>query len=113
MQFFFRGLLVAAITYFLKLGHNNHGLIFTVVTLGLLRAVETVGLLWAVETVGLLWAEETMGLLRAVETMGLLRAVDTMVMGNVAENKKFLRFHQDQSMSSSSNERKECIYIPL
>ena len=24
MQFFFRGLLVAAITYFLKLGHNNH-----------------------------------------------------------------------------------------
>ena len=52
MQFFFRGL--AAITYFLKLGHNNHGLIFTVVTLGLLRAIETVGLLWAVETVGLL-----------------------------------------------------------
>ena len=41
---------MAAITYFLKLGHNNHGLIFTVVTLGLLRAVETVGLLWAVET---------------------------------------------------------------
>ena len=31
MQSFFRGLLVAAITYFLKLGHNNHGLIFTVV----------------------------------------------------------------------------------
>ena len=26
MQFFVRGLLVAAITYFLKLGHNNHGL---------------------------------------------------------------------------------------
>ena len=26
MQFFFYGLLVAAITYFLKLGHNNHGL---------------------------------------------------------------------------------------
>ena len=26
MQFFFRGLLVAAITYYLKLGHNNHGL---------------------------------------------------------------------------------------
>ena len=26
MQFFFRGLLVAAITYFLKLVHNNHGL---------------------------------------------------------------------------------------
>ena len=66
MQFFFRGLLVAAITYFLKLGHNNHGLIFTVVTLGLLRAVETVGLLWAVET---------MGLLRAVSSMGLIRAV--------------------------------------
>ena len=54
MQFFFRGLLAAAITYFLKLGQNNHGLIFTVVTLGLLRAVETVGLLRAVETVGLL-----------------------------------------------------------
>ena len=33
MQFFFCGLLVAAITYFLKLGHNNHGLIFTIVTL--------------------------------------------------------------------------------
>lgn len=46
MQFFFYGLLVAAITYFLKLGHNNHGLIFTVVTLDL----------WAVETVGLLRA---------------------------------------------------------
>ena len=59
MQFFFRGLLVAGITYFLKLGHNNHGLIFTVVTLGLLRAVETVGLLRAVETVGLLRAVET------------------------------------------------------
>ena len=26
MQFFYRGLLVAAITYFLKLGHNNYGL---------------------------------------------------------------------------------------
>ena len=25
MQFFFCGLLVAAITFFLKLGHNNHG----------------------------------------------------------------------------------------
>ena len=66
MQFFFRGLLVAAITYFLKLGHNNHGLIFTVVTLGLL---------WAVETVGLLRAIETMGLLRVVSSMGLIRAV--------------------------------------
>ena len=66
MQFFFRGLLVVAITYFLKLGHNNHGLIFTVVTLGLLRAVETVGLLRAIET---------MGLLRAVSSMGLIRAV--------------------------------------
>ena len=66
MQFFFRGLLVAAITYFLKLGHNNHGLIFTVVTLDLLRAVETMGLLPAVET---------MGLLRAVSSMGLIRAV--------------------------------------
>ena len=66
MRFFFRGLLVAAITYFLKLGHNNHGLIFTVVTLGLLRAVETMGLPRAVET---------MGLLRVVASMGLLRAV--------------------------------------
>ena len=66
LQFFFRCLLVAAITYFLKLGYNNHGRIFTVVTLGLLRAVETVGLLRAVET---------MGLLRAVETMGFLRAI--------------------------------------
>ena len=73
MQFFFRGLLVAAITYFLKLGHNNHGLIFT--TLGLLRAVETVGLLRAGEIVGLLRAVETMGLLRAVSSMGLIRAV--------------------------------------
>ena len=65
----------AAITYFLKLGHNNHGLIFTVVTLGLLLAVETVGLLRAVETMGLLRAVETMGLLRAVSSMGLIRAV--------------------------------------
>ena len=60
---------------FLKLGHNNHGLIFTIVTLGLLRAVETVGLLRAVETVGLLRVVETMGLLRAVSSMGLIRAV--------------------------------------
>ena len=69
MQFFFRGLLVAAITCFLKLGHNNHGLIFTVVTLGLLLAVQTVGLLWAVET---------MGLLRAVSSMGLIRVYDRL-----------------------------------
>ena len=41
---------------FFKLGHNNHGLIFTVVTLGLLRAVEIVGLLRAVKTMGLLRA---------------------------------------------------------
>ena len=75
MQFFFRGLLVAAITYFLKLGHNNHGLIFTLVTLGLL---------WAVETVGLLWAVETMGPPRAVETMGLLQAVNRLSMGRPA-----------------------------
>ena len=60
---------------FFKLGHNNQGLIFTVVTLGLLRAVETVGLLRVVETVGLLRAVETMGLLRAVSSMGLIRAV--------------------------------------
>ena len=83
MQFFFCGLLVAAITYFFKLGHNNHGLIFTVMKLdlravekeGLRRAVETVGLLRAIETVGLLRAVETMGLLRAVSSMGLIRAV--------------------------------------
>ena len=62
-------------TLFLKLGHNNHGLIFTVVTLGLLLAIETVGLLRAVETMGLLRAVETMGLLRAVSSMGLIRAV--------------------------------------
>ena len=62
----FPGLLVATITYFLKLGHNNHGLIFTVVTLGLLLAVETVGLLRAVETMGLLQAVSSMGLIRAV-----------------------------------------------
>ena len=71
----FRGVLVAAITYFLKLGHNNHGLIFTVVTLGLLLAIETVGLLRAVETMGLLRAVETMGLLWAVSSMGLIWAV--------------------------------------
>ena len=65
MQFFFYGLLVAAITYFLKLGHNNHGLIFTVVTLDL-RAVETMGLIRAVDTMGLLWVVSSMGLLRAV-----------------------------------------------
>ena len=51
---------------FFKLGYNNHGLIFTVVTLGLLRAIETMGLLRAVET---------MGLLRVVSSMGLIRAV--------------------------------------
>ena len=62
MQFFFRGLLVVAITYFFKLGHNNHGLIFTILTLGLLRAVETMGLLSAIETIGLLWGVETMAL---------------------------------------------------
>lgn len=56
MQFFFRHLLVAAITYFFKLGHNNHGLIFTVVTMGLLRAVETMGLLWGLASMGLLRA---------------------------------------------------------
>ena len=48
--------------FFLKLGHNNHGLIFTVVTLGLLLVVETVGLLRAVETMGLLQAVSSMGL---------------------------------------------------
>ena len=56
--------------FFLKLGHNNHGLIFTVVTLGLLWVVETVGLLRVVETVSLLRAVETMGLLRVVSSMG-------------------------------------------
>ena len=66
MQFFFRGLLVAAITYFLKLGHNNHGLIFTVVTISLLRAVETMALLCVVDTLGLLRDVSSMGLVRAV-----------------------------------------------
>ena len=84
MQFFFRGLLVAAITYFLNLGHNNHGLhIYCSYhgpprgrrNNGLLRAVETMGLLRGVETMGLLRAVDTMGLLWAVSSMGLLRAV--------------------------------------
>ena len=75
MQFFFRGLLVAAITYFLKLGHNNHGLHIYCSYMGLLWAVETMGLLRAVETMGLLRGVDTMGLLRAVSSMGLLRAV--------------------------------------
>ena len=73
MQFFFRGLLVAAITYFLKLGHNNHGLhiycSYHFPPTGrrhLLRVVETMGLIRVVDT---------MGLLRAVSLMGLLRAV--------------------------------------
>ena len=65
---------MAATTYFLKLGHNNHGLIFTVVTLDL-QAIETVGLPRAVETMGLLRAAETMGLLWVVSSMGLIRAV--------------------------------------
>ena len=75
VQFFFRGLLVAAITYFLKLGYNNHGLIFTLVTLGLLRAIEIVGLLRAVETMGLPRAVKTISFLRVVSSMGLIRAV--------------------------------------
>ena len=91
MQFFFCGLLVAAITYFLKLGHNNHALIFTVVTLGLLRAVETVGLLRAIETVGLLRAVETVGLLQAVETMGLLRAISLMGLIRVVSSMGLIR----------------------
>ena len=69
---------MAAITYFLKLDHNNHGIIFTVVTLGLLRAVETGGLLWVVETMGLLRAVETMGLLRVVSSMGLFGPYDRL-----------------------------------
>ena len=36
-----------------------------------------------------------------------------MCWGTLQKLKFFLRFHQDQSMSSSSNEREECIYIPL
>ena len=69
---------MAAINYFLKLGHNNHGLIFTVVTLGLILAEEKVGLLRAVETMGLLRAIETMGLLWAVSSMGLIRPYDRL-----------------------------------
>ena len=68
---------MAAITYFLKLGHNNHGLIFTVVTLGLLRAVEIVGLLWAVGSMGLIRVVVSMGLILAVGSMGLLRGVSS------------------------------------
>ena len=66
MQLFFRGLLVAAITYFLKLGHNNHGLHSTVVTMGLLQTIETMGLLRVVDTMGLLWAVSLMGLPRVI-----------------------------------------------
>ena len=75
MQFFFRGLLVAAITYFLKLGHNNHGLHIYCSDTCLLRTVETMGLLRAIENTGLLRAMDTMGLLRVVSSMGLIRAV--------------------------------------
>ena len=86
MQFFFRGLLVAGITYFFKLGHINNGLHIYCSKhgpptgrrkMGLLRAVETMGLLRAVETMGLLRGVDTMGLLRGVDTMGLLRAVSS------------------------------------
>ena len=57
MQFFFRGLLVAAITYFLKLGHNNHVLhIYYSEIMGLLRAVETMSLLGGIASMGLLRA---------------------------------------------------------
>ena len=62
----FRGLLVAAIAYFLKLGHNNHGLHIYYSDTGPSTGIETMGLLRGVET---------MGLIRAVDTMGLLRAV--------------------------------------
>ena len=33
--------------------------------------------------------------------------------GDRSRNLKFSTHHQDQSMKSSSNERDECIYIPL
>ena len=33
--------------------------------------------------------------------------------GDRSKNLKFYTHHQDQSMESSSNEREECIYIPL
>ena len=75
MQFFFRGLLVAAIAYFLKLDHNNHGLHIYCSDTGLLPAVETMGLIRAVDTMGLLWAVISMGLLRVVSSMGLVCAV--------------------------------------
>ena len=75
MQLFFHGLLVAAITYFFKLGHNNHGLHIYCSDTGLLWAVETMGLLRGVETMGLIRAVDTMGLLQAVSSMGLVRAV--------------------------------------
>ena len=46
---------------FFKTRPHIHGLIFTIVTLGLLRAVETMGLLRVVETMGLLRAVASMG----------------------------------------------------
>ena len=36
-----------------------------------------------------------------------------ILLGNVAENKFFLHFTKIKMMESSSNEREECIYIPL
>ena len=41
-----------------------------------------------------------------------LPSKDEIMLGNVAEIRNSTH-HQDQSMESSSNEREECIYIPL
>ena len=62
----FCGLLVAAITYFFKLGHNNHGLHIYYSDHGHPKGHRNNGLLWAVETMGPLWAVASMGLVRAI-----------------------------------------------
>ena len=84
---------MVAITYFLKLGHNNHGLIFTVVTLGLLRAVETVGLLWAIEIVGLLRAVETMGLLWVGEQITVEQLTELSIVMRISRYDHVYRHH--------------------
>ena len=40
-------------------------------------------------------------------TIDIRPLVPIYLLGNVVENKNFLRFHQDQSMRSSSNERED------
>ena len=45
--------------------------------------------------------------------MFVTKYVNDELLGDVAENEKFLRFTKINLWSSSSNEREECIYIPL